>query len=280
MTRRYVRDNRGRFSTTGATARGAGLKTASGNKRASVQITAAASKPASSIKGKVQRDPGAAAKIGKAKPAAKPLPADRPRIRANGRPVGVVAKYTPQQSHGFRDTPGMVVGSPERKAGAMANAKRTRDLMVAGKPPFKGVKAIADKQQDFAAAFETQGRLPGGSYVINASSPFYANPLRTSREARKTGFLGTSDPRHVAFHEVGHAKHQQASRGRITKAERKPAPAVAGRVSKYATTNQAEFVAEVHAGLRVGRLYDHQVMKEYKAALGTTKKPAVKRRKP
>ena len=33
MARRYVRDNRGRFATTGATARGGRLRTASGNKR-------------------------------------------------------------------------------------------------------------------------------------------------------------------------------------------------------------------------------------------------------
>lgn len=36
MARRYVRDNRGRFATTGATARGGRLKTAAGNKRATV----------------------------------------------------------------------------------------------------------------------------------------------------------------------------------------------------------------------------------------------------
>jgi hypothetical protein len=34
MARRYVRDNRGRFSSTGATARGGRLRTAAGNKRA------------------------------------------------------------------------------------------------------------------------------------------------------------------------------------------------------------------------------------------------------
>ena len=36
MARRYSRDNRGRFSSTGATARGGRLRTAAGNKRATV----------------------------------------------------------------------------------------------------------------------------------------------------------------------------------------------------------------------------------------------------
>ena len=38
--RRYARDNRGRFASTGATARGGRLKTAGGNKRATVTVNA------------------------------------------------------------------------------------------------------------------------------------------------------------------------------------------------------------------------------------------------
>lgn len=41
MGRRYVRDNRGRFASTGATARGGRLKTAGGNKRETQTIQAA-----------------------------------------------------------------------------------------------------------------------------------------------------------------------------------------------------------------------------------------------
>ena len=40
MARRYARDNRGRFSSTGATARGGRLRTAAGNKRATVTSSA------------------------------------------------------------------------------------------------------------------------------------------------------------------------------------------------------------------------------------------------
>jgi hypothetical protein len=81
MARRYARDNRGRFSSTGATARGGRLATASGNKRATVtaRISGGKSggKPAGAIKGKVKRDPGAAGKIGASKPKATAKPAPK-----------------------------------------------------------------------------------------------------------------------------------------------------------------------------------------------------------
>lgn len=67
MARRYARDNRGRFASTGtgATARGGRLKTANGNKRAAQTKGIAGGKPAGAIKGKVKRDPGAAGKVSK-----------------------------------------------------------------------------------------------------------------------------------------------------------------------------------------------------------------------
>ena len=76
--RKYVRDNRGRFATTGATARGGRLKTASGKKRATQTVkTKTGGKPAGAIKGKIKRDPGAA------KPAAA-KPAKRKTVNTSG----------------------------------------------------------------------------------------------------------------------------------------------------------------------------------------------------
>ena len=72
MARRYSRDNRGRFAGGGggATARGGRLKTAAGNKRKTQTMQAGGAKAAGTIKGKVKRDPGAAAKLAsRAKPA-------------------------------------------------------------------------------------------------------------------------------------------------------------------------------------------------------------------
>jgi len=69
--RKYVRDNRGRFATTGATARGGRLKTKSGKKRATQTVkTKTGGKPAGAIKGKIKRDPGAAKPTARSKPTA------------------------------------------------------------------------------------------------------------------------------------------------------------------------------------------------------------------
>lgn len=89
MARRYARDNRGRFSSAGATARGGRLRTAAGNKRATVTKGIAGGKPAGAIKGKVKRDPGAAGKIGASKPKATAKSANRPDSARNTAVVNI-----------------------------------------------------------------------------------------------------------------------------------------------------------------------------------------------
>lgn len=53
---------------------------------------------------------------------------------------------------------------------------------------------------------------------------------------------------------------------------------VASRVSKYATTSPAEFIAETYAGLKTGRRYDRQVMSAYREAMGLSPRPEARRR--
>jgi hypothetical protein len=55
MARRYTRDNRGRFASAGATARGGRLKTASGNKRKTQTMKAAGGGGAGVMKGRTAR---------------------------------------------------------------------------------------------------------------------------------------------------------------------------------------------------------------------------------
>jgi len=85
MARRFSRDNRGRFASagTGATARGGRLKTAAGNKRATVTAKVSGGSRAGTMKGKIKRDPGAAGKIGQRKAAAAPKPAATAKNRAD-----------------------------------------------------------------------------------------------------------------------------------------------------------------------------------------------------
>lgn len=72
MARKYVRDNRGRFASSGATARGGRLKTASGNKRATQTMQAKGGRAGTIGKPKGLK-PGAI----KPKPAAKPAARSR-----------------------------------------------------------------------------------------------------------------------------------------------------------------------------------------------------------
>lgn len=73
MTRRYARDARGRFASTGKTAIGSRL-TSKGGKRGERKVSAPASaggKNAGAIKGRVKRDPGATGRISKSAEAVK-----------------------------------------------------------------------------------------------------------------------------------------------------------------------------------------------------------------
>lgn len=59
MARSYARDNRGRFSSTGATARGGRLRTAAGNKRATQTTKLSGGKPAGTVGKSKGLKPGA-----------------------------------------------------------------------------------------------------------------------------------------------------------------------------------------------------------------------------
>jgi len=90
MARRYVRDNRGRFASTGATARGGRLRTAAGNKRATVTMQGPAR--AGTIGKPAGLKPGALAarRAAAAKPAA--APAKRRRAAKPAVPAGSVGR--------------------------------------------------------------------------------------------------------------------------------------------------------------------------------------------
>ena len=88
MARRYVRDNRGRFASVGATARGGRLRTASGNKRATV-------------KGKIQGAvPGGTIRPNRrSKPKEVEAPTGKRQIvRGNFRPQNTMAKPTRREN--------------------------------------------------------------------------------------------------------------------------------------------------------------------------------------
>ena len=130
MARRYARDNSGRFVSagTGATARGGRLKTAAGNKRAMQTAKVSGGSQAGTMKGKVKRDPGAANKAERikpaaAKPAAGSLAANRIEM-AKGR-ASVMQDRKDAQNQQLRE-----INAKIREAGPNAGAYRLQKLQI------------------------------------------------------------------------------------------------------------------------------------------------------
>jgi hypothetical protein len=133
-------------------------------------------------------------------------------------------------------------------------------------------KAVRKLGQDPSGEVGVLGEVMGatasfsrktGKIGINDKSGYWRDPRGTQRMNRYVGSTSSTNPLHPVLHEVGHARDRSP---RSTWDN--PAPTVARRVSSYAATNKAEFVAEVYAGRRSGQKYDHQVMSEYQRASG------------
>jgi hypothetical protein len=108
---------------------------------------------------------------------------------------------------------------------------------------------------------------------INRSHTNWVNPAAAAILSRRSGYISSSSPMHTFYHELGHARDKNILRrsaphvgARVTRGI--PVSKLAKRVSRYAATNTAEFVAETYAGRRTGRRYDHQVMRAYREARG------------
>ena len=169
MARRYARDNRGRFSSTGATARGGRLATASGGKRATQTKRIAGVK-----KGVISAKP---------KSSAKPTAAD-PLVGANnirrlskskaGHPralrANAVRSYTPQ--------------TPEGQA-----AKTVRRIQsVAGKPDAS-LKGRVRKALDDHDKFTRKINLRHARQIANRSEPDLKGRLAGIHGRTSTGFM-------------------------------------------------------------------------------------------
>jgi hypothetical protein len=121
---------------------------------------------------------------------------------------------------------------------------------------------------------------------INRSHVNYVNPAAAAVRQRKRGEISTSSPLHTFYHEMGHARDKNlllrsGPMGKLwVLATRKGASEqvryarggemqkLSRRVSRYATQNPSEFIAETYAGRRTGRKYDHKVMSAYREASG------------
>jgi hypothetical protein len=108
---------------------------------------------------------------------------------------------------------------------------------------------------------------------INTAHPFWKNPAKEQLDSRRQGLFASANPKSIIGHEIGHAKHRTLGKQQYFDAN---SLKMAKRVSKYATTNVNEFVAEVKGARSVGKRLDYQVMRAYRAAAGLPAKPKPK----
>lgn len=294
-TNRLTRDNSGRITSVGgngATARGGRIRTAAGNLRATTTVKIGRNKAGGTVAKpkKLKPDKNAAVKLAtnqrlRARAAArgidmaqvnikgrfsgqagkppktvnkianksttqKPL-TNRPRIRGNFRPRNVMANPAPDKTKYYKNQKGKNIATFEaiaKKGGA-------------------NTQVVTKRKQALAPAMASK---PMNLVRFNKASNFYANPRQAMRAQRRMGQLSSTDPRAVAFHELGHLRQKKKSENIFTQREfSSPRNArLASRVSQYAKTNANEFAAETYAGLKTGRKYDNQVMKAYRQEMG------------
>jgi len=220
--------------------------------------------------------------------------------RGNFRPKNVTGKFAkgkdPYQS-GKGKTNTVISASSDDKKARLGNAKMAQDFFES-----KGlkVKFSSNKRGSTIASYN----LATKEISINRSHANWINPGSAARRSRAAGQFSSSSPMHVLYHELGHARdksirNRQGPFGEMwilatrqgssdkKRAERATEMSkLSRRVSRYATTNPSEFIAETYAGRRTGRKYDNQVMDAYREARGLPQlrlkgqKPIRRKRKP
>jgi len=212
--RKYVRDNRGRFATTGATARGGRLKTASGKKRATQTVKAkTGGKPAGAIKGKIKRDPGAA------KPAAAKPAAAKTKLKRSGEKIGV-GRLTTNKEQGRKGIVSMSSQAKAARKGAVAERKSEK------------MSRIAERQSEIVA--RRQGRRASN---YNPDGTF--NQSTANANQRR---LGRSKQLQEKLRYAGGGKNI-ASKALSKRRKAKPAaakPAAAKRKSKKVSADKVD----------------------------------------
>lgn len=282
MARRYTRDNRGRFASVGATARGGRLRTAAGNKRETQTARIAVGRAAGTVgkpKG-LKADPNAAVKLAtnqrlRARAAARaqamqPAQAQastkpgRQRVRGNFRPQNLYSGTTKPNQFGKYGT--------DAKSNVLEARKQIQARGVASK--------LESNRRSSSVAF-VRDAVPN-TVFINASHSTWSDPGRSARRGRASNQFSTSSPGHVVAHELGHVTRPVDNRSNWTTGLMRgrsnakmpssdqiiQAQKTARRVSKYAMQNPSEFAAETKAALSLGKKYDSQVMRQFRQVTG------------
>jgi len=252
--RRYVRDNRGRFASVGATARGGRLRTEAGNKRATVTGRQEGVQPKNTISRNRRAKPEAAA------PA--PAATARQRVRGNFRPQNLYSGTDRKAGKGYGTD-------------AKANVAEARRRIEAS-----GAQSALKSNKRSNSVASVNEKTPN-KVDVNASHTAWRNPRADMIQSRRKNEFSTSSPNHYVAHELGHVRNpssqmakswdtQLRGKGEIYADVDKVlnAKRTARRVSRYAMTEPAEFAAETAAGLSLGKKYDSGVMRQYRQVTG------------
>jgi hypothetical protein len=185
--------------------------------------------------------------------------------------------------------PGELMNANARPVGTMAKPPKYKDpyettgnwwkfnVMTAQAEAKKRGAAVGPWTSELGKILQAPGAYNPDSRQIsfNGDSPYWRDPTMASRMSRFTGHHSSANPLHTVLHEIGHQRDKASRSERVW---RSAAPSLARRVSKYATTNRAEFVAEVYAGIQSGMKFDYQVMRAYRQAQGLSANPPARRR--
>jgi hypothetical protein len=103
---------------------------------------------------------------------------------------------------------------------------------------------------------------------LNPDHPSWSDPAAFFADPKYQTWFSSNHPEHTIYHEVGHGLHARAlGPERFDEWKDSFASAedyrTARKVSKYATTNTSEFVAEVYAARVAGKRYDDDVLTLY-----------------
>jgi hypothetical protein len=171
MTRRYVRDNRGRFASVGATARGGRLATASGKKRATQTERIAGGKSAGTIGKPRGLRPGSI----------KPKPAARPTMSGKGR--APASRLGGVNSDNYKYNKMGYVASPAERSKMYARDRR-REKTEALSAAAQAGRRRAERR---AARNVEDGRINPQEFSTTASFAKSAHDRRVKRAAENFG---------------------------------------------------------------------------------------------
>lgn len=181
MARRYVRDNRGRFSSTGATARGGRLRTAAGNKRATQTTRLSGGKASGTISKPKGLKPGpfkskATAKLSRDSQQRQIATQMKKDVRSkNVQATRILQRMAAKDGHAgdikSLTSQGYMIGNKwsRRNKGNDLAAIKSRDLMLDRAPSFALVKAAMTAA---SAGRVSQRRLDA---VLKASGSDYGS---------------------------------------------------------------------------------------------------------